>query len=63
MLSVIASLVCVLFIYLFILGGQDVPLLLMNNNVNMPQDLILTRIFVPPLCIRPSVMSDLKSGT
>ncbi|KAK7113132.1 DNA-directed RNA polymerase III subunit RPC1-like [Littorina saxatilis] len=42
---------------------EDIPLLLMNNSVNRPEDLILTRIFVPPLCIRPSVISDLKSGT
>jgi len=42
---------------------QDVPLLLMNSNVSHPRDLILTRILAPPLCIRPSVVSDLKSGT
>ncbi|KAK6965965.1 DNA-directed RNA polymerase III subunit RPC1 [Biomphalaria glabrata] len=41
----------------------DVPLLLMNSEVGRPEDLILTRIFVPPICIRPSVVSDLKSGT
>ena len=27
-----------------------------------PEDLILTRILVPPACIRPSVLSDLQSG-
>lgn len=42
---------------------EDVPLLLLNNNVAKPEDLVLTRILVPPLCIRPSVLSDLKSGT
>uniref|UniRef100_A0A146LPV0 DNA-directed RNA polymerase subunit n=1 Tax=Lygus hesperus TaxID=30085 RepID=A0A146LPV0_LYGHE len=42
---------------------DDVPLLLMNQNLSKPSDLILTRIPVPPLCIRPSVISDLKSGT
>lgn len=42
---------------------EDIPLLLMNSNVVRPKDLILTRILVPPLCIRPSVVSDLKSGT
>lgn len=38
----------------------DIPLLLMNPEVSRPEDLILTRIFVPPICIRPSVVSDLK---
>ncbi|XP_049812819.1 DNA-directed RNA polymerase III subunit RPC1 [Schistocerca nitens] len=42
---------------------EDVPLLLMNPSCGSPKDLILTRIPVPPLCIRPSVVSDLKSGT
>lgn len=42
---------------------QDIPLLVMNYNLSKPADLILTRIPVPPLCIRPSVISDLKSGT
>ncbi|EFN78064.1 DNA-directed RNA polymerase III subunit RPC1 [Harpegnathos saltator] len=41
----------------------DIPLLLMNREHTLPQDLILTRIPVPPICIRPSVASDLKSGT
>ena len=39
---------------------DDIPLLLMNPEVSRPEDLILTRIFVPPICIRPSVVSDLK---
>lgn len=43
--------------------NEDVPLLLMNSSVTHPKDLILTRILAPPLCIRPSVVSDLKSGT
>ncbi|XP_021335832.2 DNA-directed RNA polymerase III subunit RPC1 isoform X1 [Danio rerio] len=42
---------------------KDVPLLLMNPESGKPADLILTRLLVPPLCIRPSVVSDLKSGT
>lgn len=42
---------------------EDIPLLLMNPDSGRPEDLILTRISVPPLCIRPSVTSDLKSGT
>lgn len=41
----------------------DVCFLLMNPECTSPVDLILTRIPVPPICIRPSVMSDLKAGT
>uniref|UniRef100_A0AAY3ZYW3 DNA-directed RNA polymerase subunit n=1 Tax=Denticeps clupeoides TaxID=299321 RepID=A0AAY3ZYW3_9TELE len=43
--------------------AEDVSLLLMNPEAGKPADLILTRLLVPPLCIRPSVISDLKSGT
>ena len=43
--------------------AEDIPLLLMNPEAGKPADLILTRLLVPPLCIRPSVVSDLKSGT
>lgn len=43
--------------------AEDIPLLLMNPESGKPSDLILTRLLVPPLCIRPSVVSDLKSGT
>ncbi|KAK2176857.1 hypothetical protein NP493_625g00001 [Ridgeia piscesae] len=42
---------------------EDIPLLMMNPDTGRPKDLILTRILVPPICIRPSVISDLKSGT
>ncbi|XP_043579114.1 DNA-directed RNA polymerase III subunit RPC1 isoform X2 [Bombus pyrosoma] len=42
---------------------SDIPLLLMNSECALPKDLILTRIPVPPICIRPSVVSDLKAGT
>lgn len=42
---------------------EDIPLLLMNADLSKPSDLILTRLLVPPNCIRPSVISDLKSGT
>lgn len=42
---------------------EDIPLLLMNPEAGKPADLIITRLLVPPLCIRPSVVSDLKSGT
>ena len=45
------------------IAEEDLPLLLMNTQVSHPLDLLLTRILVPPLCIRPSVVSDLKSGT
>jgi DNA-directed RNA polymerase III subunit RPC1 len=41
----------------------DAYLLLMNPERGMPMDLILTRIPVPPTCIRPSVISELKAGT
>lgn len=41
----------------------DICLLLMNPECASPVDLILTRIPVPPICIRPSVLSDLKAGT
>ncbi|XP_035735078.1 DNA-directed RNA polymerase III subunit RPC1-like isoform X1 [Vespa mandarinia] len=43
--------------------ANDIPLLLMNYEYALPKDLILTRIPVPPICIRPSVVSDLKAGT
>ena len=36
---------------------------MMNPESGRPEDMILTRVSVPPLCIRPSVISDLKSGT
>lgn len=42
---------------------EDIPLLLINPELCHPKDLILTRILVPPLCIRPSVSSDFKAGT
>ncbi|KAK7791847.1 hypothetical protein R5R35_011050 [Gryllus longicercus] len=42
---------------------EDIPFLLMNPDRGKPKDLILTRLPVPPLCIRPSVVSELKSGT
>lgn len=42
---------------------NDIPLLCMNPSMVHPRDLMLTRLPVPPLCIRPSVTSELKSGT
>lgn len=42
---------------------SDFPLLAMDSNRSQPKDLILTRMLVPPVCIRPSVVSDIKAGT
>ncbi|XP_042221179.1 DNA-directed RNA polymerase III subunit RPC1-like [Homarus americanus] len=41
----------------------DLPLLCMDQQFSHPKDLVLTRLLVPPNCIRPSVISELKSGT
>ena len=45
------------------IADEDVILLLMDSSAAAPSSMILTRVSVPPLCIRPSVISDLKSGT
>ncbi|CAB4015852.1 DNA-directed RNA polymerase III subunit RPC1 [Paramuricea clavata] len=42
---------------------EDCPLFGMLPRVSRPEDLILSRIVVPPVCIRPSVVSDLKAGS
>lgn len=42
---------------------SDVPLLGMTSTYSNPADLIVTRVFVPPVCIRPSVVSEVKAGT
>lgn len=42
---------------------SDIPLLGMTASNSDPVNLILTRIYVPPACIRPSVVSEIKSGT
>lgn len=42
---------------------EDLPLLAMDAKKAQPKDLIFTRMLVPPVCIRPSVLSDLKAGT
>jgi DNA-directed RNA polymerase III subunit RPC1 len=42
---------------------DDIQFLLMNPEHGHPKYMILTRVPVPPVCIRPSVVSDLKSGT
>lgn len=41
----------------------DIPLLGMTSPESDPVNLIVTRIYVPPACIRPSVVSEIKSGT
>jgi DNA-directed RNA polymerase III subunit RPC1 len=42
---------------------EDIPLLFMNKDLGSPVDMILQKLLVPPLCIRPSVVSELKAGT
>ena len=42
---------------------QDIPLVGMSSINGRPESLILTRILVPPLCVRPSVVSDTQAGT
>lgn len=42
---------------------EDIVLLGMNVKQTRPEDLIITRLPVPPLCIRPSVISEIKAGT
>lgn len=41
----------------------DIPLLGMTSTESDPVNLICTRVYVPPACIRPSVTSEIKSGT
>lgn len=41
----------------------DIPLLGMTAHDSDPVNLIVTRVYVPPACIRPSVVSEIKSGT
>merc|ERR1739838_764495 len=35
----------------------------MREECGRPEDMLLTRLLVPPICIRPSVVSELKAGT
>lgn len=42
---------------------SDVALLGMCSRGAHPKNLIVTRVFVPPACIRPSVLSEVKAGT
>lgn len=41
----------------------DIPLLGMTAFDSDPVNLIVNRLYVPPACIRPSVVSEIKSGT
>jgi DNA-directed RNA polymerase III subunit RPC1 len=41
----------------------DIPLLGMTAFDSNPVNLIVTRVYVSPACIRPSVVSEIKSGT
>lgn len=43
--------------------NEDLPFLTMSVECGHPKDLILTRLLVPPLCIRPSVVSETQAGT
>jgi DNA-directed RNA polymerase III subunit RPC1 len=42
---------------------SESDLLWVNSNFGRPEDLILTRLAVPPLCIRPSVPMDAGGGS
>lgn len=43
---------------------KEVRILLMNSEAGgHPCNMLLKRIPVPPVCIRPSVVSDVKAGT
>lgn len=42
---------------------SDITFLGMTSEGANPKNLIVTRVFVPPVCIRPSVVSEIKSGT
>ncbi|CCD66619.1 DNA-directed RNA polymerase subunit [Caenorhabditis elegans] len=42
----------------------DIPVLMVRSGEEKhPNDLLLTRMPVPPVCIRPSVVSEVKAGT
>ncbi|KAF7991817.1 hypothetical protein HCN44_010618 [Aphidius gifuensis] len=41
---------------------EDMSLLMIANDAK-PEDLVIRRIPVPPICIRPSVKSDFRAGT
>ncbi|KAL8591010.1 hypothetical protein ACOMHN_021775 [Nucella lapillus] len=49
------------------INPEDIPLLLMdmeNDKTKIsPEDLIVTRLLVPPPCIRPTVVDEMKAGS
>ncbi|KJH41173.1 RNA polymerase Rpb1, domain 2 [Dictyocaulus viviparus] len=46
------------------ISQDDIPILTVRSGeLKHPNDLLLTRIPVPPVCVRPSVVSEVKSGT
>jgi len=42
---------------------EDLPLLVMDRECGHPCDMIIQRLFVPPVCIRPTIVSEVKTGT
>uniref|UniRef100_A0A7I4YH32 DNA-directed RNA polymerase subunit n=1 Tax=Haemonchus contortus TaxID=6289 RepID=A0A7I4YH32_HAECO len=47
-----------------IIAKEDIPILMLCfGEVKHPKDLLLTRIPVPPACVRPSVTSEVGSGS
>ncbi|VDO41469.1 unnamed protein product [Haemonchus placei] len=47
-----------------IIANEDIPILMLSfGEVKHPKDLLLTRIPVPPACVRPSVPSEVGSGS
>lgn len=46
-----------------IIPKSDIPLLGMTATDASPANLIITRVYVPPVCIRPSVIAEVKAGT
>ncbi|VDN21111.1 unnamed protein product, partial [Cylicostephanus goldi] len=46
------------------ISQEDIPIIMVRSGeIKHPNDLLLTRIPVPPVCVRPSVISEVKSGT
>ncbi|RDD41425.1 DNA-directed RNA polymerase III subunit RPC1 [Trichoplax sp. H2] len=45
------------------MSDEDCLLVGMKPNNGRPEDLIIERLLVPPLCIRPSVMTDSQMGS
>ncbi|VDN54256.1 unnamed protein product [Dracunculus medinensis] len=55
----------ILKMLIFVIGKiKDISLLMAHDSeMKHPLDLLLTRLPVPPSCIRPSVISEVKSGS